>query len=316
MADPNPSSPSVALVAGASRGLGLLVARELGRRGRHVVILARDETELTAGARQLRDEGLTVDHRVADVRDHERLTEVVREVESSIGPIEVAIHVAGVIQTGPLAAAGREHFEQAIDIMLWGPINLTYAVLPAMRERGAGRIGVVTSIGGQVSVPHLVPYSTAKFGAVGFTEGLAAELAGTGVTATTIVPGLMRTGSHLQAEFIGDQAKEYAWFAPSASLPLVSMNAERAARLMVEATLEGRPVALISPMSKVATRVAGLAPSLTVRALGAVGRLLPNADGSDGQTVKGHEARRRLDSPVVEFLTTLGNRASRRNNEG
>ncbi|AKT50321.1 SDR family NAD(P)-dependent oxidoreductase [Arsenicicoccus sp. oral taxon 190] len=304
----------VAVVAGASRGLGLLVARDLGERGFRVVLLARNPEELDAARNQLRGEGIDAHSRTADVTDHARLEAVIEEVEREVGPITVAIHVAGVIQVGPLAATRREHFEQAIDIMLWGPVNLALAVLPVMRERRRGRIGVVTSIGGKISVPHLLPYSTAKFGAVGFTEGLAAELAGTGVTATTIVPGLMRTGSHLQAQFIGDQAKEYAWFAPGASLPLVSMSADRAAHQMVEATLAGDPVALLSPLSKVGARVAGLAPATTTRLLGLMARVLPSGTG-DGQTITGHEARERLGNPVVEALTVLGNRAARRNNE-
>ncbi len=304
----------VALVAGASRGLGLLVAHELGRRGFRVAICARDQAELDDARAQLTSQSIDAHTYVCDVTDHERVEQMVAEVEREVGPITVAMHVAGIIQVGPLEATDRSHFEQAIDVMLWGPINLSLAVLPAMRARRRGRIGVVTSIGGKISVPHLLPYSTAKFGAVGFTEGLHAELAGTGVTATAIVPGLMRTGSHLQAQFIGDQAKEYAWFAPGASLPLVSMSAERAAAQMVDATLAGDPVALLSPLSKVGARVAGLLPSTTVRALGLMSRILPSGTG-DGETITGHEARRRLSNPVVEVLTTLGTRAAHRNNE-
>lgn len=305
----------VALVAGASRGLGLLVARDLGRRGFRVVLLARDGAELEDARVRLAAEGLDVHARPGDVTDHEGIEAVVAEVEREVGPITVAMHVAGIIQVGPLDATERGHFEQAVDVMLWGPINVALAVLPAMRERRRGRIGVVTSIGGKVSVPHLLPYSTAKFGAVGFTEGLYAELAGTGVTATTIVPGLMRTGSHLQARFIGTgAAKEYAWFAPGASLPLLSISAESAARQMVDATLAGDAVALVSPMSKVAARVAGLAPGTTTRLLGVVSRLLPSGE-ADGRTITGHQARAELDNPIVDRLTTLGDRAARRNNE-
>ena len=179
MSQPTPPTASgrasVGLVAGGSRGLGLLVGRELGRRGLHVVLLARDEAELERGAQQLRAEGLDVTTHVADVRDHERLEQVVAQVESETGPIEAAIHVAGVIQTGPLTATGREHFEQAIDIMLWGPINLAFAVLPAMRERGRGRIGVVTSIGGEdAAAAEVVLGSVAQRMAESLREGMAA----------------------------------------------------------------------------------------------------------------------------------------------
>lgn len=316
-----PTVRPVALVAGASRGLGLLVARELAARGHRVVGLSRDPDALAGARDTMASWGHELITYVADVTDPDRLAAVVTEITSTEGPIEVAIHVAGVIQVGPEECFERRHYEQAIDTMLWGPINVTQAVLPGMRERGRGRLGVVTSIGGMISVPHLLPYSTAKFGAVGYTRGLASELAGTGITATTIVPGLMRTGSHVQATFVGDAAAEYAWFAPGASVPLISMDAERAAAKMVDAVLAGRRLALLSPMTKLGVRAYGLAPTTGDAALGIVARLLPSAPRSgvsDGDTVVGHDARSRLRGPaktVVETLTVLGNRASKRFNE-
>lgn len=311
-----PARP-IAVVAGASRGLGLLVARELAERGCRVVGLSRSTESLALAAEQMRGWGHEFTTYDVDVADDARLEEVVRRVEAEVGPIDVAVHVAGVIQVGPAESMTREHYAQAIDIMLWGPINLALAVLPGMRARRRGRIGTVTSVGGTVSVPHLLPYSTAKFGAVGFSEGLRAELTGTGVTATTIIPGLMRTGSHVAAEFTGDQAAEYAWFAPGASLPGVAVDAERAAAAIAEGVLAGRGQVVISPLAQVGMRIGGVAPALTGSLMGVVARFLPAApaDPTSTGTVDGHTARERLDSPFVEKLTTLGNRASARFNE-
>ncbi len=313
----HPTTP-VALVVGGSRGLGLLIARELGRQGLHPVIWARDADELRRASDQLRADGIESGTAVCDVRDHHRVTALVAEIERDTGPIEVAIHVAGVIQVGPLISLTRDHFTEAVDIMQWGPITMAMAVLPAMRARGRGRIGTIASIGGLVSVPHLLPYSTAKFGAVGFTQGLRAELAGTGITATTVAPGLMRTGSHLQAEFTGDAPAEYAWFAPGASLPLVSMDAERAARRIVRGVLRGRSTVILTPLAKVGARVAGVAPATTAVAMGLLARALPTAPPADADptaTVTGETARQRLGSGLVERLTTWGNRAAARFNE-
>ena len=312
---PAESTRPVALVAGASRGLGLLVATELGRRGHDVAICARDAETLERAARQIRAEvpDATVLTHVCDVSDEGSVASFVERTESELGPVEVAVHVAGIIQVGPWQATRHEHFEQAIDVMLWGPINLALALLPRMTGRGRGRFGVVTSIGGKVSPPRLLPYSVAKFGAVGLTEGLSAELAGTGVTATTIVPGLMRTGSHGRATFFGDASKQYAWFGPAASLPLLAMDAERAATQTVTAVLAGKPVAHISPLSQVGSRVHGVAPELTVRAMQLASRVLPK--GSSPQTEEGRSARTRLRSSLVDRLTTLGDRAARRTNE-
>lgn len=309
------SPQPVALVVGGSRGLGLLIANELVRRGRQVVIAARGDDELDEAVDQLGGV-MQVERRVCDVRDRDAVVGLVASVESTVGPIETVITVAGIIQAGPAESMTFEHFEDAIDTMTWGPVNVALTVLPHLRERGHGHIGTVTSIGGMVSPPHLLPYATAKFGAVGFSDGLAASLAGTGVSATTIVPGLMRTGSHERARFTGDAAAEYAWFAPAASLPGISMDAERAARRIVSAVLEGKPMVVLTPLAWLGIRVRGLAPGTTTRLMGVANRLLPGAPARGGtEAVEGHEADRRLDSRVVDALTTLGRRAASRYNE-
>ena len=305
----------VALVAGGSRGLGLLIARQLLTRDLHVVICSRDAAELEEAARLL-DAGTRLTTRVCDVGDEAALQSLVDDAESTLGPVEVAIHVAGIIQVLPEENATTAHYDEAVRTMLMGPIHLAHAVLPGMRRRGRGRIGTVASIGGAVSVPHLLPYSTAKFGAVGFARGLSAELAGTGITSTAILPGLMRTGSHLNAQFGGNQAAEYAWFAPGASLPLVSMDAERAAERIVRGVLAGRNHVVLTPLAQIGMRVAGAAPSLTTSAMKVMKLLLPDSPGTgDDALVDGHTARRRLDSSLVEQLTTLGTRAAKRYNQ-
>ncbi|WP_346921127.1 SDR family NAD(P)-dependent oxidoreductase [Glutamicibacter creatinolyticus] len=308
----------VALVAGASRGLGLLVARELGRRGYRVVICAREAEELDEARAKLHAEGLMVESMVCDVADNGEVTSMVSRIEATLGPIEVLVTVAGVIQVGPLQSLEREHFEQAVNIMLWGPVNLALAVVDSMRGRGRGHIATVSSIGGMISVPHLLPYGTAKFGAVGFSQGLRAEMSGTGVKVTTVVPGLMRTGSHLRAEFTGNQPAEYGWFSVGASFPLVSIDAERAARQIVRRVLDGKALVVLTPLAKLAIRVHGLAPATTANLLGVLGRMLPGAPGSEQGTVTGHEARDRLPGPaqkVLDAMTVLGRRAAGRFNE-
>lgn len=308
------STLKTALVPGGSRGLGLLVSRELLDRGFAVAIAARDDAELARARDQLSEHGTVKDY-VCDVRDTEAVQGLVHDVERDLGPIDVLITVAGIIQTGPLEAVTLEHFRDAIDTMTYGPIHCALAVLPSMRGRRSGRIGTVASVGGLVSPPHLLPYATAKFGAVGFSEGLAVALAGSGVTATTIAPGLMRTGSHERAFFTGQSEKEYAWFGTAASLPVLSMNAERAARIVVDGVLAGKPTVLVGWLPKVAHRVHGLAPGLTTRAMGIANRLLPGARPEQSDLREGREAASGLNSKVVKVLTTLGSKAARKNNE-
>ena len=311
--------PAVALVAGGSRGLGLLIARELGRRGYAVLLCARTESEVHAAAAMLRAEGHDTRSAVCDVGDADAVQSLVERTEAEWGPIEVSICVAGIIQVGPLAALRRSHFEEAVAIMLWGPVNVALAVIAPMRGRGRGRIGIVTSVGGLISAPHLLPYSTAKFGAVGFSRGLRSELSGTGITVTTIAPGLMRTGSHVRARFLGDVGAEYSWFAAAASLPLLSMDADRAARRMVDAVLAGRSVLTLTPLAKLAPKADALFPRTASVVLAATARLLPAAPTEAVRdAVPGHEAARGLPGRwrwLLGRLTVLGSRAARRNNE-
>lgn len=329
-ADPGPGTAAaaphtahpLALVMGASRGLGLLIARELLARDHRVVICSRTIEDLERARAQLLEQvpGGQVDVRACDVSDRGAVLELVREVESALGPIEVLITVAGVIQVGPAASMTFGHYDDALGIMLHGPINITLPVLQAMRERGHGRIGTITSVGGELTPPHLLPYAVAKAGAVSFSEGLAAELAGSGVTSTTVVPGLMRTGSHERAHFTGRAHQEYAWFGPAASLPLLTMSAERAARKIVDAVLAGDVRLELTPLTRVGVRFRGLLPGTTTRLMGLGARLLPSApEPADvtgpGAVVEGRDANRRLNSRVVGVLTTLGSRAAASNNE-
>lgn len=309
----------VALVTGGARGLGLLVAEELAASGHDLALMARSAQELDQAAARIRQghQAVRVEVFACDVADREGVERTVRQVEDDLGPIEVLMNVAGIIQVGPAQDVVVEQFDQAIDTMLLGPVNVTWAVLPAMRSRGRGRIGTVCSIGGAISVPHLLAYSTAKFGAVGFSEGLSAELAGTGITATTIMPGLMRTGSHQRAQFLGNKDHEYAWFAPSASLPGISMAARTAARRMVRGTLRGRTHVILTPLAKVAIRVHGLMPSTVVRLLGVAARLLPGPVDQAGarRPSEGRRLGGLRTSGLVRALTWLGDRAARRNQE-
>ena len=115
-------------------------------------------------------------------------------------------------------------FERAMAVMFWGTLYTTLAVLPSMKARGQGRIVNVTSIGGKVSVPHLLSYSCAKAAAVAFSNGLRNEVRQFGIEVTTIIPGLMRTGSHVNASFKGNHVAEASWFGTAASSALAQFE--------------------------------------------------------------------------------------------
>ncbi|AEW92652.1 MULTISPECIES: SDR family NAD(P)-dependent oxidoreductase [Streptomycetaceae] len=311
----SPLSGRAALVTGSSRGLGLLIARELADRGCKVMLCARDEGELEAARDMVRGRGAEVRATVCDITDAWAPQRLVDDTVAEFGALDVLVNNAGMIQVGPLDAMREEDFRAAMETMFFAPLRLTLAALPVMRERGDGRIVNVTSIGGRVAAPHLMPYVAAKFALTGFSEGLRAELAAAGVAVTTVVPGLMRTGSHLAARFSGDAAREYAWFATAAGLPLLSMDAERAARAIVRAAERRRPELVLTALAKAAVRLHGVAPATTVRALELASRMLPGEGGGAAHDLPGAEAARRLGSRLVRRASALNDRAARRFNQ-
>lgn len=298
----------VALVAGGSRGLGLLLAREFSAQGCKVAICARDHEELEKARQDLTARGAQVFSRVCDLTDRAQVGTLVTEVERALGPVGVLVNNAAIIQVGPLETMTIEDFEEAMAAAFWSALYTTYAVLPGMRARRSGRIVNVASIGGRVSVPHLLPYGCAKFALVGLSEGLRAELAGSGVSVTTIVPGLMRTGSAANAFFKGQQDLEFSWFSLGAALPLTSIDAQHAARRIVRAAKDRRAELTLGWQARLARLAHGLAPGLVADALGLFRRLLPDAEGSGTDQARGMELSSGL-SPSV--LTALGNRAAR-----
>jgi hypothetical protein len=168
----------------------------------------------------------------------------------------------------------------------WGPLFMVLAVLPHMRHQGGGRIVNISSIGGRISVPHLVPYSASKFALTGLSDGLRAELAHEHIVVTTVCPGLMRIGSPLNAAFKGQHEHEYSWFAIASSLPLLTIGAERAARQILSACRHGRAELVITPQAKLAVFARTIAPELFSETMSLVHRLLPRAIGPEGDVIE------------------------------
>jgi NAD(P)-dependent dehydrogenase (short-subunit alcohol dehydrogenase family) len=289
-----------ALVTGGSRGLGFAIADELLREGARVVICARDPERLERARSLLAERGGDVRALRCDVGDREQVERMVAE----IGRVDVLFNVAGVIGVGPLETQRVEDFREQHDVMFWGVVYPTFAVLPQMLERGDGRVANVTSIGGKVSVPYLLPYNAAKFAAVGFSEGLRTELAGKGVLVTTVVPGLMRTGSYVAALFKGRRETLYNLFTPMSALPMSAMSGRRAATKIVAAVTRGDPELILTLHANLAVRLNGVAPATTQRLLSVIARLLPQ--GGTVEPLPGKDIHSALDESL---LTALGRKA-------
>lgn len=301
------------LITGGSRGLGLVMAREFASEGARLVICARDEDELERARMDLESHGAEVMIHPCDVTSRTDVLEMVAAIESRLGGVDVLVNNAGVIQMGPIEVMTRADFEKAMNAHFWAPLNTMMAVLPRMRQKKSGRIVNISSIGGKVSVPHLVPYCASKFALTGLSRGMRTELLKDGIAVTTICPGLMRTGSPRNAGFKGKHREEYAWFSISDALPLLSVSAERAAREILSACRRGRTEVVISVPAKLAVLADTLMPEVTSNLFALANKLLlPGPGGIGEREAKGKESESTL-SP--SWLTTLNEQAAARNNE-
>ena len=304
----------LALITGGSRGLGLALARELGTQGCRLALCARDAAELEEACRRLMQDGIEAKPFVCDISHESEIQPLISRVLAESGEIDILVNNAGHITVGPLDTFEHADFERAMNVMFWAPLNLTFAVLPYMKARRSGHIVNITSVGGRVSVPHLLPYSCAKFAFVGFSTGLSAELSPHGLHVLTVVPGLMRTGSYLNAEFKGSAKHEFAWFGLSSSLPGLTVSAHSAARCIRNALEERRHTCTISLPAKVLIASEALMPESTRAILAFVNRaVLPRSDDRHGP-VTGKVVNPEF-STIFQGLTSLGKLAARELNE-
>lgn len=301
------------LITGSSRGLGLAMAEEFARQGARIALTARDAEELERARHMLLERTAANTSDViavpADLRKQEEAEYLVHRVVETWGRIDVLVNNAGIITVGPIQNQTFEDFRAVMDANFFSGVQCTLAALPAMLQRGEGTVVNITSIGGKVAVPHLLPYSASKFAAVGFSEGLHAELRSTGVHVLTVCPGLMRTGSHLNAQFAGNAEAEYQWFSLAATTPGLAASAQSAARRIVRGVLNRETEVFITPQAAVAGRLAQMAPAVTAMGMGMVSRVLPGPGAQRGR--RGADVRQREPASARLF----GSGPARRYNE-
>jgi NAD(P)-dependent dehydrogenase (short-subunit alcohol dehydrogenase family) len=302
----------VAVITGGSRGLGLILARHLASEGASVAICARHGDQLARAADELRSLGAVVCAEECDLTQVGEIERFFQAVRTRLGPVDVLINNAGVIQVGPLENPTEDDFEQALAIHLWTPLRCMEQVIHDMRRRGGGRIVNIASIGGKLAVPHLLPYSASKFALVGLSRGYRCELAKDNILVTTVCPGLMRTGSPRNALFKGQHRAEYAWFTISGAWPPASMDADRAASQILRACRDGRAEITLSLPAKLAAAASAVAPELVADLSGLAARMLPQPGGIGEATARGSESE---SSWAPSLLTLPNERAAVRNNE-
>jgi short-subunit dehydrogenase len=300
------------LITGGSRGLGLVLARHICARGGNVALIARDHEELARAKADLAPYGTIVLTIECDLLDSEQIRSAVRRVIDRFGKIDILINNAGIIEVGPLEHLNREDFERAMQLHFWAPYELVSQIVPEMRIWGGGRIVNISSIAGKIAVPHLASYCASKFALTGFSDAIRAELARHNIHVTTVAPGLMRTGSHVNAKFKGRHDAEFRWFAASAGAPLISMNADRAARKILAACRRGQPSLTLTFAARAAIVGNALFPNITGYAMKIVNRFLPERAGEEGDRSR---AGGQLPRRTPEWLTRMADEATKRNNE-
>jgi NAD(P)-dependent dehydrogenase (short-subunit alcohol dehydrogenase family) len=275
-------------------------------------LLARDPDELSRAKADLTARGGDVLTIQCDLLDRDQVQAAVRNVIDHFDRIDILINNAGIIEVGPLDHMTREDYDRAMRLHFWAPYELISQVVPQMRLWGGGRIVNISSIGGKVAVPHFAPYSASKFALTGFSDAIRTELARDNIQVTTVAPGLMRTGSHVNAKFKGNHDAEFAWFSASAGAPLISMDADRAARKILAACRRGQPSVTLTFAARGAIAANAVFPNLTGYAMKIVNRFLP-----DAASEKGRHSRTGSELPRLtpEWMTRLADRATKENNE-
>lgn len=301
----------VVLIAGGSRGFGLVLARHLAAKGAKLAIAARSADDLELARQDLDARGAQVIAMTVDVTENEEVKAMIRDVIHHYGRLDVLINNAGVIQVGPQYLMTIDDYRLAMQTNFWAQLYAMLAVIPYFMEKGRGRIVNITSIGGRIAFPHLLPCTAGKFAAVGLSQGMHAELKKHNIYVTTVVPNLMRTGSPVHADVKGNYEREYARFKHADSNPLLSQDPDHTAERIIEAIEYGESEVTPSLNGKIATLIQGFAPRWVSLLMSIANNLLPDAATGNFISKKGWEAESRLSRGSISGLT---GKAAARNN--
>lgn len=286
-----------AIITGGSRGLGLALAEALLNEGASVALIARDPVELQRAEAFLQEfpanRILTIS---CDITQPELLERAVQQVENTFGKIDILVNNAGTISVGPFESMEQRDFEALLHLQIHAVVNAVQFVLPAFFHSGEGRIVNICSIGGKVPVPHMAPYCASKFALSGLSESIGSELAQHNIKVTTVYPGLMRTGSPIQAVFKGSHEKEYAWFSTGDVTPVISVSAEYAARKILAGLKNGDSQVMFPLVSRLGSYTFTLFPELYAFVMRQANRFFPKGQSLERKT--GAQSRNWLDRQI------------------
>ncbi len=214
-----------ALITGATAGLGRSFADALAARGHSLVLVARTQDRLAQVATEITGRyGVAVDVLPADLADREQVDAVARRLADPDHPVEVLVNNAGFgVKEGFLSDSVADE-QRLIDVLVTAVMRLSHAALPGMVARGSGQLINVSSVAGWITGST---YSAAKAWVTVFTEGVAGDLAGTGVSATAVCPGFVRTEFHQRAEMNMAGVPEWMWLSADDVVAAALRDADR-----------------------------------------------------------------------------------------
>lgn len=238
---------SIALVTGASRGIGRDVALAAAARGARVGLMARSRADLDSVLAEM-GEGHTA--LAADVAERARVVEAITSLEAALGPVDILVNNAGIGAYGAVIDAAPAVFERTLAVNYLGAVHVTRAVLPGMMRRRRGHIVNIGSVSGRIGTPFEAAYSASKFALVGFSEALSVEVAPWGIGVSLVEPGPVATG------FFEARGHSYgrAWPKPVAP--------ERVAAAVIAAVEHGRGERYVPGGFRVAHALKTLLPPL------------------------------------------------------
>jgi len=254
---------------------------------------------------------------VSDVSDPDAVETLADQVLEEFGRVDIVVNNAAAARGDdrvPVVDLDPALWRRIIDVNLNGTFYMSRTFGQRLVAQGeGGSIVNISSIGGKIGVAHLVPYCASKFALTGLSTAMRGELAKDNIVVTTVSPGLMRTGSPFNAWFKGRHREEFAWFTVADSLPVVTVEAARAARQIVDACRCGDPELVVTWPAKLAVIANAVSPTVVALCMRLTNALLPEPAGVEGD--QAHSGWQSLSPWAPSRLTRPTERAAVENNQ-
>ena len=246
----NPFHEKVAIVTGASLGIGRATALALAEQGACVALTSRNGEALSSFAEELRIQGKKVIVIPTDVTQRDQVEALVREVIAQWGRVDILISNAGEYIRAPIADLDPAIIQHSLDVNFFGGVYCAKAVLPHMLKQKSGYIVFVTSMDGKIGLPPDAPYVSAKFALTGFCEVLRQEVRDSGISVTNVLPGRVDTPmiEHLK----------FSWISPK-------LSPESVAKAILGGIRKRKPIVIVPPAAKLLYYINVFAPNLSDR---------------------------------------------------